>query len=209
MPSSCFAVQFIPVPLAAAVFFSEFCVKKTVFPYFLFTVAASFSLGWFMMHHFGSLNIWLGGLKLKVICNLITASSVLAMAIPGLVRLPRRGYFLAEVVLAGHALLVCQLENRLYNYGSIYHSGYGGDAVYPSYLVIATSLVGLLLTWKMTQEGLLGSLATWVLTCLYIGKLPLLLLSTKDVLWPSTSLLLAMSAPVLLYKYVVVSLLLG
>ncbi|KAI4988497.1 hypothetical protein ZWY2020_030127 [Hordeum vulgare] len=47
------------------------------------------------------------------------AAVIMAMAVPGLALLPAKLRFLVELGLIGHALLLCYIENRLFNYAAI------------------------------------------------------------------------------------------
>lgn len=157
---------------------------------------------WFVMHNFWDLNIWMAGMSLKSFCKLIVANVVLAMAVPGLALLPSKIHVLTEVGLISHALLLCHIENRFFNYSSIYYYGLEDDVMYPSYMVITTTLVGLALVRRLFVDQRIGPKAVWILTCLYSSKLAMLFITSKSIVWFSAVLLLAISPPVLLYKYV-------
>lgn len=157
---------------------------------------------WFVMHNFWDLNIWLAGMSLKSFCKLIVADVILAMAVPGLTLLPSKFQFLTEVDLISHALLLCHIENRFFNYSSIYYYGLEDDVMYPSYMVIMTTFIGLALVRKLSSDHRIGPKAAWILTCLYSSKLAMLFISSKSVVWVAAVLLLAISPPLLLYKYV-------
>lgn len=156
---------------------------------------------WFVLHNFWDLNIWLAGMSLKSFCKLIVANVVLAMVVPGLALLPQKLHFLTEVGLISHALLLCYIENRFFNYSSIYYYGFDDEVMYPSYMVVMTTLVGLALVRRLSVDHRIGPKAVWVLTCLYSSKLAMLFMTSKAVLWAAAVLLLAVSPPVLLYKY--------
>ena len=130
---------------------------------------------------------------LKSICKLLIGSGALALAVPGLLLLPSKVRLLADVGLIGHAALVGQLESRLHNYSNNYFVGFEEDVVYPSYMVILTTAIGLLLVHRLLAENRIHSLTSCVLTCLYSAKL-------SDVLWETTVLLFAVCPPFLLYK---------
>lgn len=157
---------------------------------------------WFVLHNFWDLNIWLAGMSLKSFCKLIVASVILAMAIPGLAVLPSKLHFLVEVGLVSHALLLCHIENRFFNYSGIYFYGLEDDVMYPSYMVIMTTFVGLALARRLSVDHRIGPKAVWILTCLYSSKLAMLFISSKSVVWVSAVLLLAVTPPLLLYKCV-------
>lgn len=177
-------------------------MKKNLLSYFIFAVTASVPVAWFVVHNFWFLNVWLGGVMLKSTCKLLIGSAMLALAVPGLVLLPPKVHLLADAGLIVHAILICQLENRLHNYANSYFGGYDDEeVVYPSYMVMLTTAIGLLLARRLSAENRINSLTVWVLTSLYCAKLSILFLSTQSVLWASAVLLLAISPPILLYRY--------
>ncbi|KAA8532277.1 hypothetical protein F0562_032310 [Nyssa sinensis] len=139
-------------------------------------------------------------MSLKSFCKLIVVTVVLAMAVPGLALLPPKLHFLTEVGLISHALLLCYIENCFFNYSSIYYYGLEDDVMYPSYMVVLTTFVGLALVKSLSVDHRIGPKAVWILTCLYSSKLAMLFITSKAVLWVSAILLLAVSPPLLLYK---------
>ncbi|GAV80798.1 hypothetical protein CFOL_v3_24258 [Cephalotus follicularis] len=195
-----FPVLFIPLPSVAGFYLARFFTKKSLPSYFAFVVLGSLMVSWFMLHNFWDLNIWLAGMSLKSFCKFIVANVVLAMAVPGLALLPSKLHFLTEVGLISHALLLCHIENRFFNYSSIYYYGLEDDVMYPSYMVILTTFVGLALVRRLSVDHRIGPKAVWILTCLYSSKLAMLFITSKSVLWVSAILLLAVSPPLLLYK---------
>ena len=196
-----FLLQFLPLPSIAGFYLARFFTKKSLPSYFSFVVLGSLMVTWFVMRNFWDLNIWLAGMSLKSFCKLIIANFVLAMAVPGLAILPSKLHFLTEVGLISHALLLCHIENRFFNYSSIYYYGFEDEVMYPSYMVIVTTLLGLALVRRMSVDHRIGQKAVWILTCLYSSKLAMLLITSKSVVWMSAVLLLAVSPPLLLYKY--------
>lgn len=157
-------------------------------------------VAWFVLHNFWDLNIWLAGMSLKSFCKFIIANVAVAMAVPGLALLPSKFHFLTEISLISHALLICHIENRFFNYSSIYYYGFEDEVMYPSYMVIMTTFLGLALVRKLTVDHRIGAKAVWILTCLYSSKLAMLFIASKSVVWVSSILLLAVSPPVLLYR---------
>uniref|UniRef100_A0A2P2JF08 Uncharacterized protein MANES_08G100200 n=2 Tax=Rhizophora mucronata TaxID=61149 RepID=A0A2P2JF08_RHIMU len=195
-----FPVLFLALPSVAGFYLARFFTKKSLPSYFAFAVLGSLMVSWFVLHNFWDLNIWLAGMSLKSFCKLIVANAILAMAVPGLALLPPKLHFLAEVGLIGHALLLCHIENRFFNYSGIYYYALEDDVMYPSYMVILTTFVGLALVRRLSVDHRIQSKAVWILTCLYSSKLGMLLISSKSVLWVSALLLLAITPPLLLYK---------
>lgn len=157
---------------------------------------------WFVVHNYWDLNIWIAGMPLKSFCKYVVASVVMAMAVPGLALLPSKLRFLTELGLIGHTLLLCYIEDRLFNYATMYYFGFDEDVMYPSYMVFGTTFLGLALVRRLAVDHRIGPKAVWILTCLYSAKLSMLFITSKSVLWVSAVLLLAVSPPLLLYKYV-------
>uniref|UniRef100_A0A5B7B8U7 No exine formation 1 n=1 Tax=Davidia involucrata TaxID=16924 RepID=A0A5B7B8U7_DAVIN len=195
-----FPILFLPLPSVAGFYLSRFFTKKSLPSYFVFVVLGSLMVTWFVLHNFWDLNIWLAGMSLKSFCKLIVASVVLAMTVPGLALLPSKLHFLTEVGLISHALLLCFIENCFFNFSSIYYYGLEDDVMYPSYMVVMTTFVGLALVRRLSVDHRIGPKAVWILTCLYSSKLAMLFITSRAVLWVSAILLLAVSPPLLLYK---------
>lgn len=195
-----FPLLFLPLPCVTGFYLARFFTKKSLPSYFAFVVLGSLMVMWFVMHNFWDLNIWIAGMSLKSFCKLITANVILAMAVPGLAILPSKLQFLTEIGLVSHALLLCYIENRFFNYSGIYYYGFEDDVMYPSYMVIVTTFVGVVLTRRLSVDHRIGPKAVWILTCLYFSKLAMLFITSKSVVWVSAVLLLAVSPPLLLYR---------
>ncbi|KAJ6428483.1 hypothetical protein OIU84_023829 [Salix udensis] len=195
-----FPVLFLPLPAIAGFEFARFVTKKSLSSYFSFVVLGSLIVTLFVLHNFWDLNIWMAGMSLKSFCKLIIAHVVLAMSVPGLALLPPKLHFLAEICLISHALLLCHIENRFFNYPGYYYHGMEEDVMYPSYMVILTTFVGLALVRRLSVDRRIGPKTVWILTCLYSSKLPMLFISSKPVVWVTAVLLLAVTPPMLLYK---------
>ncbi|KAF6143632.1 hypothetical protein GIB67_012431 [Kingdonia uniflora] len=194
-----FPLMFLPLPLVSGFYLARFFTKKSLPSYFAFVLLASLMVMWFVLQNFWDLNIWLAGMSLKSFCKLIVADVILAMSVPGIALLPSKLRFLTELGVISHALLLCHIENRFFNYSNMYYFG-DEDVMYPSYMVISTTFVGLALARKLVADQRIGQKALWILTCLYFSKLAMLFITSKSVLWVSAVLLLAVSPPLLLYK---------
>ncbi|CAA0815517.1 no exine formation 1 [Striga hermonthica] len=195
-----FPILFIPLPAIAGYYLARFFTKKSLSSYTAFVVLGSLMAAWFVMHNYWDLNIWIAGMSLKSFCKLIVGSVILAMSVPGLAVLPPQFRFLTEAGLISHALLLCYIENNFFNYSNVYFYGMDDDVMYPSYMVVMTTFVGLAIVRRLSVDQRVGSKAVWVLTCLYSSKLSMLFMASKAVLWVSAVLLLAVSPPLLLYK---------
>ncbi|CAD5182620.1 uncharacterized protein LOC103979353 [Musa acuminata AAA Group] len=195
-----FPVLLLPLPMISGFYIARFFTKKSLTSYFAFVALASLMVLWFVVHNYWDLNIWIAGMSLKSFCKLIVASIIMAMAVPGLALLPLKLRFLTEIGLTGHALLLCYIEDRFFNYTVIYYFGFDEDVMYPSYMVLTTTLLGLALVRRLSVDQRIGPKAVWILTCLYLSKLAMLFITSKSVLWMTAILLLAVSPPLLLYK---------
>ncbi|KAF9619043.1 hypothetical protein IFM89_004401 [Coptis chinensis] len=195
-----FPIMFLPLPLICGFYLARFFTKKSLPSYFAFVLLASLMVVWFVLHNFWDLNIWLAGMSLKSFSKLVVANVILAMAVPGLALFPRKFRFLTEIGLVSHALLLCHIENQFFNYSNIYYFGMDDDVMYPSYMVVTTTFVGLALARKLVVDCCIGPKTFWILTCLYSSKLSMLFITSKSVVWVSAVLLLAISPPLLLYK---------
>ncbi|RDX84834.1 hypothetical protein CR513_34053, partial [Mucuna pruriens] len=195
-----FPLLFIPLPAVAGFYLARFFEKKSLASYFAFVILGSLMVTWFVLHNFWDLNIWMAGMSLKSFCKLLIANAVLSMAIPGLSLLPSKLNLLSEAGLISHALLLCYIENRFFNYSSIYYYGFEDEVMYPSYMVVMTTLLGLALVRRLSVDHRIGGKAVWILTCLFFSKLAMLFISSKSVVWVSAVLLLAVSPPLLLYR---------
>ncbi|KAJ0045241.1 hypothetical protein Pint_06133 [Pistacia integerrima] len=181
--------ELIPLPSVSGFYMARFFTKKSLPSYFAFCLLGSLIVTWFVVHNFWDLNIWLAGMPLKSFCKLIVADIILAMAIPGLALLPSKLHFLTEVDLISHALLLCHIEDRFYNYSSMYYYGMEDEVMYPSDMVIMTTLVGLAIVRRLSVDQRIGPKAVWVLTCLYSSKLAMLFITSKSVVWVTAVLL--------------------
>lgn len=194
-------LQFLPLPMISGFYLARFFTKRSLSSYFASVTLASLMVLWFVVHNYWDLNIWVAGMSLKSFCKLIVANVMLAMAVPGLVLLPSKLHFVTELGLISHALLLCYIEDRFFNYSAIYYFGFDDEVMYPSYMVLTTTFLGLALLRRLSVDNRIGPKAVWILTCLYASKLSMLFITNKSVLWASAVLLLAVSPPVLLYKY--------
>lgn len=195
-----FPILFVPLPSVAGFYLARFFTKKSLSSYFTFVLLGSLMVTWFVMHNYWDLNIWMAGMSLKSFCKLIVGCVILAMAVPGLAVMPSKFHYLAEIGLIFHALLLCNIENHFFSYSNVYYYGFDDDVMYPSYMVVMTTFLGLAIVRRLSVDNRIGSKAVWVLTCLYCSKLAMLVMASNSVLWVSAVLLLAVTPPVLLYK---------
>jgi hypothetical protein len=194
-------MQFIPVPMISGFCFARFFTRKSLSSYFTFVALGTLMVLWFVVHNYWDLNIWLAAMPLKTLTKYLVLGIMLAMAAPGLTLLPVKFRFTIELGLIGHALLLCYIEDKLFNHAAMYYFGYDEDVVYPSYAVLVTTFLGLAIVRRMSVDMRVGPKASWILTCLYFSKISMLFIASKSVVWVSAVLLLAITPPLLLYKY--------
>ncbi|KAL6654737.1 hypothetical protein ACP70R_008202 [Stipagrostis hirtigluma subsp. patula] len=192
--------KFLPLPMISGYYVARFFTKKSLSSYFTFVAIASLMVLWFVVHNYWDLNIWIAGMPLKSFTKYVVAAVITAMAVPGLALLPTKLRFLLELGLIGHALLLCYIENRLFNYATMYYFGFEDDIMYPSYMVLVTTFLGLALARRLYVDQRVGPKAVWILTCLYSSKLSMLFMTSRSVIWVSAVLLLAVTPPLLLYR---------
>lgn len=186
-------LKIIPAPAIGAVYLAQYYSSGGAPSYFIFLLSATLSAAWFILHNFWFLDVSLGGMPIKTICGLLLGSLVLALAVPGVTLLPRAS-FLVGVAFIAQAFLVCRLENRFYNLG------HDEEGLYPSYLVVLTTIAGFVAARRLEADRKMGPWAAWIGSCLYLAKLPMLLVASDDVVWASAILMLAITPPLLLYK---------
>ena len=91
-------------------------------------------------------------------------------------------------------LCLYRVENRLYNLSE------EEVGLYPAYLVLLTSVAGFLAARRLEAANQMGPWATWLGSCLYFAKLPMLVVNSPNVMWASALVMLAATPPLLLYK---------
>ncbi|CAI5956391.1 unnamed protein product [Closterium sp. NIES-64] len=153
-----------------------------------------------------------GGASFPLLQQLLLAL-LLALLAPG-AALFQKLQRVVGVIVVTQAFLLCRLESLLYN-GEAHAEGgvypalesllYNGEAhaeggVYPAFLVLATTVAGFVAMRKLRIAGKIGAVAEWVGICLYLSKLPMLVVHSQGVLLGSQLLLLAISPPFFLYQ---------
>ncbi|GLC46128.1 hypothetical protein PLESTB_001193000 [Pleodorina starrii] len=181
----------LPAPLLAACGLSLFYESRSLREYMVFVVGAFFTCVWFMRQHFWFLDILVSGMRLHTLCKLAVAALVPALTVPGLV-IARVNPHIVGGLLVMQAVLVCVMEERLYAAG---HEDGAPETMYPGYLVLATSLVGLAAARLLTGRGRLTPLASWLLHSLYLAKASMLIIPEADLVTSATLLAAAAIAP--------------
>ncbi|KAG2493679.1 hypothetical protein HYH03_008193 [Edaphochlamys debaryana] len=183
--------QWLPAPLLAACGLSLFYESRSLREYMVFVVGAFLTLLWFMLQHFWFLDIVIGGFKLHTICKLAIAALVPALTVPGLIVARANGHLIGGLMVA-QAVLVCLIEEKLFAAG---HEDGAPEPMYPGWLILATSMLGLAAARILTGRGRLTPLASWLLHSLYGAKAAMLLIPEAYLVLPSALLLASTLAP--------------
>ncbi len=80
------------------------------------------------------------------------------------------------------------------------HEDPGSEIMYPPYLVLATSLLGLAATQRLWACDAMPQWAAWVVSAIYTAKLSMLLLPEAYLVLPTGLLLLTAASPMYLHK---------
>lgn len=132
----------MPAPLIGSAAFALFYDSGLLRDYLLFFSGTIISFGWLIFHHFWFLDISVGFLSLRTICQLIIATTAVSLMIPGLIiaetydLVAKRG---AEFFLFLQTVALTLLEKRLYTKDVVGED----DVIYPAYLILTTSILGI------------------------------------------------------------------
>uniref|UniRef100_A0A7S3R236 Uncharacterized protein n=1 Tax=Dunaliella tertiolecta TaxID=3047 RepID=A0A7S3R236_DUNTE len=186
----------LPAPLVAAcglaLFFDE---AGGLREYIVFVLGAFLTGVWFVSSQFWFLDIAISGLHLHTVCKLALAALLPALMVPGLMfsGAPRSALGGLLILQAG---LVAFLEEQLFMPSQ---AEFPGETMYPSWLVLTTTAVGIMAARRLTAAGHIGSADSWVLHCIYASKAAMLLLPEAGLVLPTTLLSLSATAPVFLF----------
>ncbi|KAF5835484.1 hypothetical protein DUNSADRAFT_7324 [Dunaliella salina] len=92
--------------------------------------------------------------------------------------------------------LIAFLEEQLFMPSQ---AEFPGETMYPSWLVLTTTAVGVVAARRLAAVGYIGSADSWVLHCVYASKAAMLLLPEAGLVLPTTLLSLSATAPVFLF----------
>eukprot|EP00899_Mesostigma_viride_P019112 jgi/Mesvir1/27201/Mv07047-RA.1 len=187
-------LQVLPAPLVGAAYLVQYYYHAHLRDYVVFACGALVSLVWFLAHNLWFLHIEFADISLSTVCRGLVAAAALALLIPGTARGGRHPR-LTGTLLVAQGLLTLFLEDRLFS-----HLHEEEEGLYPVYMVLITSAVGLVLARHLRARGRLGPWLTWAVQCIYTAKLSMVLLPTHNVVWPSLLLLLTATPSVMLYR---------
>ncbi|CAI5471559.1 unnamed protein product [Closterium sp. Yama58-4] len=193
----------LPAPAIAAVYLAHFHSTHSLTSYLIFAAAAAIAATWFVLDHFFFLALSVAGVPLRSICQGMLGALLLALLVPAATLLHRPQRVTGVLVVLQALLFAClpcllpppaRLESLLYN-----GDGRAEEGVYPSFLVVTTTVAGLAAVQRLHAEHKIGAVAEWVGSCVYLAKLPMLAVSSPGATF-SSLLLLAVTPPFFLYR---------
>eukprot|EP00026_Physarum_polycephalum_P001598 Phypoly_transcript_01600.p1 GENE.Phypoly_transcript_01600~~Phypoly_transcript_01600.p1 ORF type:complete len:1030 (+),score=82.52 Phypoly_transcript_01600:85-3174(+) len=147
----------------------SFYFKRRFFNYLLFVVGAVVCLSWFVAKTYAYIDFSFSGLQMSYVAVLIVVQFALTLLVPGLMAVAFENLpGVAGLVLFLHAVSVAVLEHILYTQDT---------EVYPYYLVIATTIAGSCVFYKLHQRKKVTIVWRWLGTSVYVSKLALALTS--------------------------------
>ena len=184
-------MMMMPVPVIGSIAFARYYQSQQLQDYIIFAWSAATCFGWFMLNHFWRLEIVVGGVSLSQLCLGIFILSVSAVVLPSVLNVARniRRPVVGVFILAYVALLAA-IEQVLSH--AIHDDG---STIYPPYLVIATSILGVLASRSLVLDGRLTQTFGWMAQSVCVAKLSMLLVPRLSEMFSVFVLLLAISAP--------------
>jgi hypothetical protein len=179
-----------PAPIIASIAFISFYFERQWWMYVVFVGGLELGLIWFVKKTFLSLNFTFftlaGYISIQVACVVIVALAAIASIITGLIVL---GIFekATNFLLILQASLVALMEEVLHM------EQLTNDLdIYPAYLVVLTTVFGVLMARKLKNDGRINTNVLFVISMIYLSKLALLM---KPVSWPTISAMLLLTPP--------------
>lgn len=184
-------MMMVPVPVIGSIAFARYYQSQQLHDYIVFACSAATCFGWFMLNHFWSLDINVGGVSLSYLCLGIFILSVSAVVLPSVLNVARhiRRSFVGVFILAYVALLAA-IEQVLSH--AIHDDG---STIYPPYLVLVTSVLGVLASRSLILDGRLTQTFGWLAQSACLAKLSMLLIPRLSEMFSVFIVLLTVSAP--------------
>jgi hypothetical protein len=187
----------IVAPLVASGGLALYYESRSLREYAIFVLGALLTAGWFVHHHFWFLDVRVGFMHVRTLCELALAALAPALIIPGLL-LEQAGRQWVGVLMLAQAELLAVLEEQMY--GAHHHEEPGSETMYPGYLVIATSIAGVSAAHALYHLWSLPRWAAWAVATLHLAKLSMLVLPEAYLVLPTAVLALAAGAPLYMYE---------
>ena len=144
---------------------------------------------WFLHSNFWGLDVDIDGLPLAELCRLLFLSLCASALAPGLARFNVHPSSLGLLVCL-HAMVFARCEDALHS-----EALEDGEPMYPAYLVLATSALGVWLAGSLERTGKVTAATAWMARCVYVGKLALVMLPGSRALVPCVLVGMAATAP--------------
>lgn len=186
----------LPLPAVGALALCMYAEEFAALPWIGVMGAAGATMLWFVEHHFGFLDIDLGGISVKVLCWLFVGLADVSLACLGLLISggAQRALGAALLLQAGGLML---LEEHLFSGRHQYLT----EGMYPTWMVLATSALGVLAALRLAARSRIPHWALWGLICAYAGKLVMVVPTAgPSSVAPAVLSALAVTAPLLLYR---------
>ena len=193
-------VWVLPAPLIAAAGIALFYETRSFKDYTVFLLGSTCSVGWFLWHHFGFLkDIEIDDTPLSIFCFILFVATISGFSIPGIALSGVKGVLL-EIPLLIQTFLLMLAEERLYA-GDHTSLTFNLHPMYPAVLVFFTSILGISMARKLQNEKFIRELPSFIIQCIYGGKLVMLVVPSIRLTLPIIGLVLAITPPLLLQQH--------
>jgi hypothetical protein len=179
----------LPFSALAAIGASRFYLHRNVGDLVMFVSGVGACGGWFLWFNFWNLDVTIDGLPLSELCQLMFLALCAAALAPGLAHVRVDPSSLGLLVCL-HAMVFARCEDALHS-----EALEDGEPMYPAYLVLLTSALGLLLARRLERGGQVTVPTAWMMRCVYAGKLALVMLPGSRALVPCVLVSMAATAP--------------
>jgi len=175
----------VPFGAAGAVFWVRFYYYRKLNDYLSFVGTSSLAIFWFIIRTFMFLDFEFDPLPMSLqhVSCVLMAVVLSSLLIPGLL-VVNKNQIINGAIMCIHAAGMTLLELQL-------HCQFKG--IYPSYIVLFSSAVGIWLAHFLFKEGRLESRTAWLLGAIYLGKAGLVFHPTPYALPSSLALSLSIT----------------
>lgn len=168
---------------------ASFATSRDARSGFVFVAGAGVCAHWFLRRNFWDLDVAVDGAPMSELCFFLLFSLLVALAAPGMAACGARASSIGTL-LCVHALVFARCEEALY--AEVLEDG---EPMYPPYLVVATSALGVALSEKLKARGTVTDTTGWLMKCVYAGKLAIAMIPGDRALVPCVLVALAASSP--------------
>mmetsp|Transcript_9360 Transcript_9360/g.37930 ORF Transcript_9360/g.37930 Transcript_9360/m.37930 type:complete len:1127 (-) Transcript_9360:375-3755(-) len=179
----------LPFAAIGSIGASRFYLRGAAVDLAMFAGGVAACGAWFLHSNFWSLDVDVDGLPLAELCRLLFLSLCASALAPGLARFDVHPSSLGLLVCL-HAMVFARCEDALHS-----EALEDGEPMYPAYLVLATSALGVVLAGSLERTGKVTTATAWMARCVYVGKLALVMLPGSRALVPCVLVGMAATAP--------------